>query len=125
MVAAPRRRRRSAPRRRRSRAYAAAPRRKNSGLGMGEFLVAVGTAGVGYVLADGLDRFLATYDPAETDPEKKPKDKFTSDGAGTLANTLNVASPPGLMRIGAGVGITAVPAVASMYVNNNWGKAAL
>ena len=84
---------------------------------VGEFAVAVVSAGFGYVLADGVDRFLATYNPAETDAEKRPKDKFTSDGAGTLANTLNVASPPGFARLGAGVGLTAVPAVASMYTS--------
>lgn len=92
---------------------------------MGEFGVAVVSAGFGYVIADGLDRFLATYNPAETDPEKRPKDKFTSDGAGTLANTLNVASPPGFMRIGAGVGLTALPAVASYYVNGKFIKSGL
>ena len=92
-------------------------------MGVAEFGLAVVSAGFGYVISDGLDRFLATYDPAST--EEKPKDKFTSDGAGTLANTLNVASPPGFARIGAGVGLAAVPAVASVYVDNNWGKAAL
>ncbi len=94
-------------------------------MGMGEFGVAVLTSGLGYIVADGLDRFLATYNPAETDPKKKPKDKFTSDGAGTLANTLNVASPPGFMRIGAGVGLTAVPAVASYYVDGKFIKSGL
>ena len=94
-------------------------------MGVAEFGVAVLTAGFGYVIADGLDRFLATYNPAETDPEKRPKDKFTSDGAGTLANTLNVASTPGLVRVGAGVGLTAVPAVASMYVDGKFIKSAL
>lgn len=92
---------------------------------MGEFGVAVVSAGFGYVIADGLDRFLATYNPAETDPEKRPKDKFTSDGAGTLANTLNVASPPGFMRIGAGIGVTALPAVASYYVKGKYIKSGL
>ncbi len=129
VVAAPRRRRRSTTRRaaprRRTRAYAAAPRRRSAGMGMGEFGAAVVSAGFGYIIADGLDRFLATYNPAETDPTKKPKDKFTSDGAGTLANTLNVASTPGLMRIGAGVGLAAVPAVASYYVDGKFIKSSL
>jgi hypothetical protein len=92
---------------------------------MGELAVGVVSAGIGFVIADGLDRFLATYNPAETDPEKMPKDKFTSDGAGTLANTLNVASPPGLVRMGASVGLTAVPAVASMYVGKGFVKTGL
>ena len=92
-------------------------------MGVAEFGAAVVSAGFGYVIADGLDRFLATYNPAST--EEKPKDKFTSDGAGTLANTLNVASPPGFMRIGAGVGLAAVPAVASMYVDGKFLKSSL
>lgn len=130
VAAAPRRRRRkSAPRRTtRRRSYASAPRRRSNGMGVGEFLVAVGTAGVGYVLADGLDRFLATYNPAETDAEKRAKaakDKFTSPGAGTLANTLNIASAPGVVRAGVAVAATAVPAVASMYVGNKYAKSAL
>lgn len=125
VVAAPRRRRRSTTRRAspRRRTYAAAPRRRNVGMGVAEFGAAVVSAGFGYVIADGLDRFLATYNPAST--EEKPKDKFTSDGAGTLANTLNVASPPGIIRIGAGVGLAAVPAVASMYVDGKFLKSSL
>jgi hypothetical protein len=90
---------------------------------MGEMATAVVSAGIGFVLADGIDRLLATYNPAAT--EKPPKDKFTSDGAGTLANTLNVASPPNLMRVGAGVGLAAVPAVASMYVGKGFVKTGL
>ncbi|KKL83061.1 hypothetical protein LCGC14_1978550 [marine sediment metagenome] len=92
-------------------------------MGMAEFGMAVVSAGFGYIAADGLDRFLATYNPAST--EAKPKDKFTSEGAGTLANTLNVASPPGFMRIGAGVGLAAVPAVASYYVDGKFIKSSL
>ena len=90
---------------------------------MGEMATVVVSAGIGFVLADGIDRLLATYNPAAT--EKPPKDKFTSDGAGTLANTLNVASAPNLMRVGAGVGLTAVPAVASMYVGKGFVKTGL
>lgn len=93
-------------------------KRSGGGGGMSgtQFAIALGSAGVGYIAADALDRFLATYDPAGTGD--KPKDKFTSDGAGTLANTLNLASTPNLYRIGAGVGMTALPAVASMFVSN-------
>jgi len=84
----------------------------------GQFALALASGGVGFVLADGLDRFLATYnpDPTKADPKGPPKDKFTSDGAGTLANTLNLAASPNLYRIGAGIGMTALPVVASMFV---------
>lgn len=90
---------------------------------MGEMVVGGVSAGFGFVVADGIDRLLATYNPSAA--EKPPKDKFTSDGAGTLANTLNVASPPSLARVGAGVGLTAVPAVASMYVGKGFLKTGL
>lgn len=80
------------------------------------------TGGVGFLLADGLDRFLATYNPSATEA---PKDKFTSSGAGTLANTLNVASMPSLMRLGAGAGMVVVPAVSAMYVRNSAARTAL
>jgi len=93
-------------------------------MGVADFAVAVVTSGVGFILADGIDRLLATYNPSSTDP--KPTDKFTSDGSGTLANTLNVAMRPNLMRIGAGVGVAAAPALLSAYaVRNRTGKAAL
>jgi hypothetical protein len=83
-----------------------------SGMSAAQLTVAVVSSGLGFVLADALDRFLATYDPASP---TKPTDKFTSDGTGTLANTLNVASSPHWTRIAAGVGMTALPAIASMY----------
>lgn len=79
-----------------------------SGMGIAELGVAVITGGLGFVLADGVDRFLATYNPSST--SARPTDKFTSDGAGTLANTLNVASRPSLIRIGAGGAMVALPA---------------
>jgi hypothetical protein len=81
-------------------------------------------AGVGFVAADWLDRYLATYNPAG-DPDKAPKNKFTSDGAGTLANALNVASPPHLVRIGAAVGSVVVPAFVAMYVKNPMARRSL
>lgn len=84
--------------------------------------LAVAGAGAGYLLADGIDRFLATYNP---NGDKTPTDKFTSDGAGTLANTLNVASPPDLKRIGALAGMILVPAFASAYMPNRFAKASL
>jgi len=87
-----------------------------------ELAASVVAGGVGFILADALDRFLATYDPSK--PER-PKDKFTSDGAGTLANTLNIAQSPDIMRIAAGVGVTALPALASVYTKNRLLKSSL
>jgi len=92
------------------------------GMGIGGILLATGSAGFGFVLADGVDRYLATYCPTDA---TKPTDKFTSDGAGTLANVLNIASMPSWKRIAAGVGVAAVPAVGSMFVKNQYGKGAL
>jgi hypothetical protein len=84
--------------------------------------VAVLSGGAGFILADGLDRFLATYNPAGAD---RPKDKFVSDGAGTLANSLNIASRPGLIRAGAAAGMVVVPAVGAAYIRNRTAKVAL
>jgi len=133
MVMAPRRRRRrrkmrasvvKSSRRRRSRRMRSSIMRAGRGGSMGaaELMLAVFSGGIGFVVADGVDRLLATYNPAGTEA---PKDKFTSSGAGTLANTLNVAAKPNVMRIGAGVGMTAVPAFASMYVRNPYMRASL
>lgn len=118
-----RRPRRRGSRRRRSGMFEA--RRGSSGRAMygAELALAVVAGGLGFVLADGIDRWLATYDPAATGA--KPTDKFTSDGAGTLANTLNVASSPNFLRLAAGVGATAVPAVASFFVENPFIRSSL
>lgn len=86
-----------------------------------EFGAAIVAAGIGYVLADGLDRFLATYNPAKP----PPADKFTSSGVGTLANTLNIASTPHWQRLAAVAGSTVAPAVASMYVRSPMLKSSL
>ena len=88
-------------------------RASNGNGGMMGLAVATVSGGIGFLIADGLDRFLATYNPSGEG--EKPKDKFTSDGAGTLANTLNIASAPDFMRVGAGAGAFAVPLIASMY----------
>jgi hypothetical protein len=80
------------------------------------------SGGFGFVMADGLDRFLATYCPSDA---TKPTDKFTSDGTGTLANTLNVASMPNWKRLVAGAGVTAAPAVGAMFVKNPYARASL
>jgi hypothetical protein len=81
----------------------------------GELAFGVLFGGIGFAAADALDRFLATYDPSAAE---RPKDKFTSDGTGTLANTLNIATRPGLVRLGAGTVITAAPAIGSMYIRH-------
>lgn len=73
----------------------------------------VGFGGLGFILADGVDRFLATYDPSAAEV---PKDKFTSNGTGTLANTLNIASAPGWERLGAGVVLAGLPAISAGYI---------
>lgn len=92
-------------------------------MGVGEMLLGIGSAGLGFVLADGLDRLLATYNPSATGA--KPTDRFTSDGTGMLANTLNVAAMPNWKRVVAGVGLTAAPAVGSMFVKNPYVRGGL
>jgi hypothetical protein len=87
-----------------------------------EMIMMTVSGGFGFVLADGLDRFMATYSPSAA---TKPTDKFTSDGTGTLANTLNIASIPNWKRAVAGVGVTAVPAVGAMFVKNPYARASL
>lgn len=114
-VAAPRRRRSGLVMEARRSSRVRAASRRSGGMNGVEFALALVSSGLGYVLADGLDRFLATYDPQTTE---LPKDKFTSDGAGTLANTLNVASTPNMLRIAAGIGVAAAPAVGAMYAKN-------
>ncbi len=123
VMESPRRRRRhrraretvmEAPRRRRRRHHVYASRR-SGGMGVGEMVLATASAGFGFILADGIDRLLATYNPSSTDAP--PKDKFTSSGTGTLANTLNVASMPDWKRLVAGVGLTAAPAVGAMFTD--------
>jgi len=137
VAAAPRRRRRhtrssaAAPRRRRRRSYeAAAPRyhrrrrhaRRNPFTG-GEFALSVIAGGLGFVVADFVDRYVATYDPSST--STPPTDRFTGGTNGTLANALNVASPPSLMRIGVGIGMVALPGIGAYVIKNPMGRAAL
>ena len=92
-------------------------------MNMGEFALAAAFAGLGFLAADGLDRFMATYNPSAAGTP--PADKFTSTGSGTLANTLNVAAMPSWQRAAVGVGAIAVPTVGSMFVRNSMGKSAL
>lgn len=79
-----------------------------------EFAATILFGGLGFVVADGIDRLLATYNPSGAAPTSK--NKFTSDGAGTLANTLNVAASPSIARIAAGIVATALPGIGSFYV---------
>lgn len=116
VVAARRTRRRHGRRRMRSVMRAS----RGGGMQMAEMAMALVSGGLGFVLADGLDRFLATYNPSTG---TRPKDKFTSDGAGTLANTLNVAAKPSIIRIVSGVGATALPAMGAMYSRNPFVRA--
>jgi len=52
---------------------------------------------------------MATYDPSAVakGTTAAPTDRFYGGTNGTLANTLNIASPPNLMRIGVGVAVPA------------------
>jgi hypothetical protein len=104
------------------RSYRTREVRGKRGMQMARLAIATISGGLGFVIADGLDRLLATYDPAATE---KPKDKFTSDGSGTLANTLNVAAAPGLVRLGAGLAAAAVPAVGAAFVVNPFLRSSL
>ena len=70
----------------------------------GELAVAFIFGGLGFASADFLDRYLATYNPSASGAA--PTDRFTGGTNGTLANTLNIASPPSMVRLGAGIGIT-------------------
>lgn len=122
-VASPRRKRR---RSRRSSHVMESPRRKRrshrmrasggSGMSGGDFLIAIGTGGLGFFAADTIDRFIATYDPSAT--TALPTDKFTSSGAGTLANTLNIAAMPNWKRAVAAVLVPAIPGIGSMYIKS-------
>lgn len=86
-------------------------------MGMAELGVAVFFGGVGFILADGVDRFLATYNPSAT--TAPPANKFTSTGAGTLGNSLNVAARPNMYRLGAGGAMTALPILGAYAARRN------
>jgi hypothetical protein len=111
---APRRRRAS----RRAHAYEMPRRYRRSGkrsnpFSGAELALALGTGAAGFIVADMVDRLLATYDPTAA---TKPTDKFTSDGAGTLANTLNVAAQPTLLRGGVALAMAALPLIGSTFI---------
>ena len=126
-VASPRRRRR-AVRANRRRSSVSAPRRSrrmyasSGGMSAGNLAMAAFTGTVGFLAADALDRFMATYNPAGTEA---PKDKFTSSGTGMLANTMNIAATPNWKRIAVGVAAPVVPAVGAAFVKNKTAKVAL
>lgn len=90
---------------------------------MAVMAVGVISTGLGFVLADGVDRFLATYNPAAT--TAPPTDRFTSSGSGTLANTLNVAARPNWKRVAAGVGMFVAPAAGAYYIKQPMVRASM
>jgi hypothetical protein len=90
---------------------------KKIGSKLGMLAVGIGVAGAGFTVSDAIDRFLATYNPAG---DKMPDDKFVSDGTGMLGNSLNIAAPPHLVRIGAIVAQILLPAVAATQVKNKY-----
>jgi len=79
----------------------------------GNMALEVGTAAAAFLAADAIDRFLAGYDPSAAN---KPANKFTSDGVGTLANALNVASAPDLWRYGSLGVLTFGPLIGSLFI---------
>ena len=83
------------------------------GLDVPELALALGSGALSFIAADALDRFLATYDPTAA---TKPTDRFTSDGAGTLANTLNVASAPDWTRWASAIAFAGLPLAGSIAV---------
>jgi hypothetical protein len=85
---------------------------KRSALDMG---LELGAGVAGYLFADAVDRFLAGYDPAAAN---KPANKFTSDGAGTIANALNIASAPDLWRYGSLAALTLLPLGGSLFAKH-------
>jgi len=104
----------------------ARPRRRSYAMeemaGGGDMAITTLTAGGGFVAFDVLDRFLASYDPSAA---TKPTDKFTSDGSGAMANTLNIASMPSPTRWAAAILPTAATAFASMGAEDETARAVL
>jgi hypothetical protein len=88
----------------------------------GELALAVISGGLGFVVADFIDRYMATYNPSTT--TTAPANMFYG-GTGTEANTLNLAMPPSITRIGIGAGVTLVLGLGAHVVKNGMGKAAL
>jgi len=92
----------------------------------GELALAFISGGLGFAIADFADRYYATYNPSTPAVAGAAAPTYFTGGTnGTLANTLNIATAPGLMRIGIGIGITALPAIGAYLVKNPMGRAAL
>lgn len=145
IVTAPRRHRRrrharaaaaAAPRRRRRRHHVRAAaaesryrrRRRHSRrnpFSGAELAFSIGTGVLGYIGADLVDRFLATYDPAAygASGASLPTDRFTG-GNGTQANTLNIAAQPSMLRLGAAIGMAALPLFGASMIKNSMAKSA-
>ena len=98
------------------RSYVRAPSFSSIGRSALDMGLELGLGVAGFLLADGVDRFLATYDPANA--TKAGKDKFTSDGTGMLGNALNVASAPDLYRYGALGALTLLPLGGSLFIKH-------
>ena len=92
----------------------------------GELALAFISGGIGFAIADFLDRYLATYDPSayQTAGSTLPTGIFTG-GNGTQANTLNIASSPSMIRIGAGVGVTGLLFFGAHMAKGRFAKSAL
>ena len=92
----------------------------------GQLALAIFASGLGFAMADFADRYLATYDPSAYTAAGStlPTDRITG-GNGTLANTLNIAAPPSMIRLGAGLAITAAPLAASALVKDPLARAGL
>jgi chemotaxis protein histidine kinase CheA len=98
------------------RSYVRAPSMRSIGRSALDMGLELGLGVAGYLLADGVDRFLATYDPANA--AKAGPNKFTSDGTGMLGNSLNVASAPDWKRYASLVGLTLMPLGGSLFIEN-------
>ena len=92
----------------------------------GELALAFLSGGLGFAVADFVDRYMATYNPSTPAVAGAAAPTYFTGGTnGTLANTLNIATAPSLLRIGVGIGVTAVPAIGAYLVKNSMGRAAL
>lgn len=89
--------------------------------GVIDLAIMVSTGGVGFLAADAVDRLIATYNPAGA---TRPTDKFTSDGAGTLGNVLNVGGKLTWQRGAASVGAVVVPAVGAAMIRSPMARSA-
>jgi hypothetical protein len=92
----------------------------------GELALAFLSGGFGFAIADFVDRYMATYNPSTAPVAGAAAPTYFTGGTnGTLANTLNIATAPSLLRIGVGIGVTALPGIGAYLVKNPMGRAAL